>query len=476
MEIFKFFNSAPGDARTYQAADFADYFGSVLSTGLLHTNEVPGMSVTVEAGTLNTVVNAGKAIMKGHLYENTAPLTLSHSIPEATLDRIDRIVLRLDLRNAERNIKLHVKQGVSSASPVAPSLQRDNFIYELSLAQVRVRANTASLRVSDLLDERLNENLCGVVYSLISIPTDQFQLYITARTAELGVEAEQFEQQLIQNLADYEQEYQEWFADLKASGFASASEFAAHKADDTSHVRYGSASGTNSKIVTLNPAPTSLVEGFALSFKNTVANTGTSTLNVNGLGAKPIVKSNGIAVASGNLKAGSIYTVRYDGTSFILQGEGGEYGTAVAGDVLTGKTIGTESGIVEGTLVLNELVVSPGDQVLLASPNEVSLTNSSFIKVKEIISNFDAGTVRLKFEIKIISNNTVYAQIYKNGVAVGTLRSSTSNLYTAFSEDIVFSKGDLIQLYARTFTASSSVQVRNFQISVAKNPHGTVNL
>lgn len=261
MEIFKFFNSAPGDARTYQAADFADYFGSVLSTGLLHTTEVPGMSVTVEAGTLNTVVNAGKAIMKGHLYENTAPLTLSHSIPEATLDRIDRIVLRLDLRNAERNIKLHVKQGVSSASPVAPALQRDNFIYELSLAQVRVRANTASLRVSDLLDERLDENLCGIVYSLISIPTDQFQLYITARTAELGVEAEQFEQQLIQNLADYEQEYQEWFADLKASGFASASEFAAHKADEAAH-------GIGDKALLSTTAKTSIVDAINEVFQS----------------------------------------------------------------------------------------------------------------------------------------------------------------------------------------------------------------
>lgn len=175
MEVYKFMNSAPGDPRTYQAADFADYFGSVLSTGLLHTDNVPGMSVSVEAGTLNTVVSAGKAIMKGHLYENTAPLTLAHSLPEPTLDRIDRVVLRLDLRNAERNIKLHVKEGVASATPVAPTLQRDNVIYEISLARVLVRKNTVQLLQSDLVDERLDESLAGLVHSLISIPTSQFQ-------------------------------------------------------------------------------------------------------------------------------------------------------------------------------------------------------------------------------------------------------------------------------------------------------------
>src|SRR5690554_6143261 len=125
---YKFFNSGVNDPRKYQASDFADYFGSVLSTGLLHTDEVPGMSVSVEAGTLNTIVSPGKAIMKGYLYENTSPLTLEHSVPEPTLDRIDRIVLRLDLRNSERNILLHVKEGMPAENPIPPELQRDNLI------------------------------------------------------------------------------------------------------------------------------------------------------------------------------------------------------------------------------------------------------------------------------------------------------------------------------------------------------------
>lgn len=80
--------------------------------------------------------------------------------------------------------------------------------------------------------------------------------------------------------------------------------------DLTSHVRYGVGTGTNAIAVPLVPAPTALVEGMALSFKNTTTNTAATTLNVNGLGAKPIDKSNGGALTSGNLKAGSIYTVR----------------------------------------------------------------------------------------------------------------------------------------------------------------------
>ncbi|MEL3959649.1 hypothetical protein NST17_21070 [Caldifermentibacillus hisashii] len=184
-EISKFFNSAPGDPRTYQASDFADYFGSVLSTGLLHKDNVPGLSVSVEVGTLNTIVSPGKAIIKGYLYENTTSLTLTHSIPEPTLDRIDRIVLRLDLRNSERNIKLHVKEGMPDTDPVPPALQRDDFIYELSLAQVRVQANTVQLSPSNLIDERLNDEVCGLTYSLISGPLGDLTANIV-RILDLG--------------------------------------------------------------------------------------------------------------------------------------------------------------------------------------------------------------------------------------------------------------------------------------------------
>lgn len=174
-EIFKFFNSAPGDERWHYASDFADYFGSVLTSGLLHENGSYGLQVTVNSGTLTTNVAIGKALIKGYSYENTNDLTLTHSLPEQTLDRLDRIVLRLDLRNANRFIKAFVKEGTSATNPIAPDLQRDNYVYELSLATVRVRANTSSISVNDITDTRALESVCGIVQSLITVPTSMFQ-------------------------------------------------------------------------------------------------------------------------------------------------------------------------------------------------------------------------------------------------------------------------------------------------------------
>jgi hypothetical protein len=100
---------------------------------------------------------------------------------------------------------------------------------------------------------------------------------------------------------------------------------------------YGTATGTNTKNITLSPAPSSYYEGLCFAFKNSVENTGAVTINVNGMGAKSVKKPNGNDLVSGNLKAGSVYTVRYNGTNFILQGSDST-GNATPEHVLAGKT------------------------------------------------------------------------------------------------------------------------------------------
>lgn len=123
-----------------------------------------------------------------------------------------------------------------------------------------------------------------------------------------------------------------------------------HTANYTPHIPYVIAAGlANAYTVTLNPAPTSYIEGMALAVKINVDNTGASTIDVNNLGAKTIKKPNGNDVSLGNLKAGSIYSLRYNGINFILQGEGGG-GTAQPADVLSGKTFTNDLGEQVGSM------------------------------------------------------------------------------------------------------------------------------
>jgi len=106
---------------------------------------------------------------------------------------------------------------------------------------------------------------------------------------------------------------------------------------------YGVATGTNAKTITLDPAPTSYYDGLCFAFKNETQNTGAVKINVNGMGAKTIKKPNGNDLPAGFLKAGSIYTVRYNGTNFILQGSDSS-GDAMPEHVLAGKTFSNDNG------------------------------------------------------------------------------------------------------------------------------------
>lgn len=94
-------------------------------------------------------------------------------------------------------------------------------------------------------------------------------------------------------------------------------------------------------------APAVLSAGLRLTFKAHVASGSNPTFNPSSLGAKPIKKLNGNAAT---LALNGVYTVVYDGVNFILQGEGGEYGTATAAQVIEGYSLGTEEGLKSGTL------------------------------------------------------------------------------------------------------------------------------
>lgn len=84
------------------------------------------------------------------------------------------------------------------------------------------------------------------------------------------------------------------------------------------HVYAQDTGSANAYAITLSPAPSAYAVGQCFSFKATNANTGGSTLNVNGLGVKTIVKNGSTSLVSGDIIANQIEVVMYDGTNFQL--------------------------------------------------------------------------------------------------------------------------------------------------------------
>ncbi len=204
---------------------------------------------------------------------------------------------------------------------------------------------------------------------------------------------------------------------------------------------YGVASGTNTYVATIIGI-TALTEGFTVRIKFTNANTGASTLNINSLGAKAIVKSNGASLSSGNIKAGQICNLAYTGSNFQLLGEGGEYGTATDSDVLSGKTIGTEVGLVTGTMpnrgAVNQNLTAEGQEYTIPSGYHNGLG-----KVKAVITGLVANVIAMGATVGGIAGSftsdatATAAQMLSGAIAyvngnkiTGTIPSKGAQTYT----------------------------------------------
>lgn len=74
----------------------------------------------------------------------------------------------------------------------------------------------------------------------------------------------------------------------------------------------------NTYTLSANQTLSAYFDGLKLTFEVTPTNSGASTLNVDGIGAKSIVKYGATAVEAGDLNGGQKYTVVYDGTNFQL--------------------------------------------------------------------------------------------------------------------------------------------------------------
>ena len=184
---------------------------------------------------------------------------------------------------------------------------------------------------------------------------------------------------------------------------------------------YATASGTNTYTATIGGY--TLVEGQTVRIKFTNANTGASTLNINGLGAKSIVKGNGSALSSGNIKAGQICNLVYGGVNFQLLGEGGEYGTAVANDVLVTKTIGTDGGLVTGTMPNNgsqtaTITTQGGTKVIPAGNTTGGTVTASF-------ANCTAGNIKKDVNVGGVVGSLEVAPVF----TLADMKFSVSNDY-----------------------------------------------
>jgi len=107
-----------------------------------------------------------------------------------------------------------------------------------------------------------------------------------------------------------------------------------------------SSTGNDTYLCSLTPALTAYTTGGCLVFNGDTSNTGAATINVDSVGVKSILNRAGSALADGDITANKPTTICYDGTQFIIQGDGGA--TAVGtGLTISGVTISPDTAVLQ---------------------------------------------------------------------------------------------------------------------------------
>mgnify|MGYP001269108137 CR=1 FL=1 len=205
-----FFNSINKD-RLYNANGFAEYFATFIGNGVFPS---PSNNLQIVANNDMTVtIKAGKAWINGYIVFNDDDYILNIEPADGVLNRIDRIVARYD--TVDREIRLEVKQGAYSSSPVAPILQRDADAYELALADILVGNGVISITQANITDLRLNNELCGIVHGTVDQvdTTTLFNQYLTW----LDEKKNQYDADMLDWTSQKQLEYENWKAQQESN-------------------------------------------------------------------------------------------------------------------------------------------------------------------------------------------------------------------------------------------------------------------
>lgn len=426
-----FFNSINGD-RKYDANRFAEYFATFIGNGVFPN---PSSNLQVMANNDMTVtVSVGKAWINGYILINDDDYILNIEPADGILSRIDRIVARYD--TVDREIRLEVKQGAYSSSPVAPSLQRDADAHELGLADVYVGKGIISITQANITDLRLNSDVCGIVHGLVDqVDTttifNQYQAWFNDITSGTEQEIADWQQQQYDDFMIWFQSIQDILEGDVAANLASR--ISSLENDFTSHLAESAQQAHLAKNIGL--------EDTAGNFTATELEGAMSELFTN--------------VSNGKLLIGGAITDVDESVVIPTEPSFGDLASAIS-RISTG--------------LVSEPVI-PGNGLIYNQTSTISSTSNTVEKKfeKEVLFG---GTIRISFSLKVYKPQggytTGYCQVYINDEPVGIRRSRASDSWSTYTEDIQVKKNDKVQLYMYRDAdyLSSSVDVKDISFGI----------
>lgn len=204
-EKSSFFDSVNAD-RVYYAADWALHLSKYFTNGIFNN----GLKV-VSNDNMSVSVESGDANINGYRYNNDPEKVLSVANADGVLNRIDNIVIRLDIPN--RQITAEIVQGTFAEKAVAPALTRGTSIYEIRIAKINIPAGTTAITTDLIEDTRFNSSDCGNVICAVQTPdfTNILDQYKALWDSMIKAETQDFEKWFKEQTENFDV----WFERIK---------------------------------------------------------------------------------------------------------------------------------------------------------------------------------------------------------------------------------------------------------------------
>lgn len=151
----------------YSAED-AEMYNSSRTSGVYATESNLDYSLT---GAMKIAISTGLAWIRNSTFSGKcigvkAPVELTLDAADATLPRIDRIVLGFDASTNASSI--YVKKGTPGSAPVPNARSTTASLYELVLYDVLIGAGATMITAANVTDQRANDELCGLMRDAIT--------------------------------------------------------------------------------------------------------------------------------------------------------------------------------------------------------------------------------------------------------------------------------------------------------------------
>lgn len=214
--------------KMYVAEDFARYFRAFISSGVF-MEESTNLQI-IANGDMTVTLKPGNLIIEGYRYENDKDIIIKLDPADGVVNRIDRISVTWSAE--DRDIHYTMQKGKSAYEPTAPEARRTAEYKDYVLADVYVEAGAILIRQSDITDQRLNSELCGLATAFCKIDTTKIFNQFTDWFEKVRDEGETGVRELIES-------YDAWIAELEGDQRQQCSELLEEMRDILS----GSAAG-----------------------------------------------------------------------------------------------------------------------------------------------------------------------------------------------------------------------------------------